>query len=184
MHRTALMIAGVLACTGAAATADIIEWNFFMSGDQEVPPNDSDAAGAGQLLYDTDTQTFSLDIMIYGIALSDLAPAGPNGTPIHIHNAPAGQNGGIVIDLGFIASFVDDGLGIRYQVFDQPFGGTYGSIFSDPNDNEAALFDAALYVNVHTNAFPGGEVRGQLAPTPGSVATVGAACLALLRRRR
>jgi hypothetical protein len=181
-----MLITGVaiLTAAGSLASAEIIEWNFFMSGQNEVPPNNSDATGAGQLLYDTDTQTFSMDIMIYGIDLADLAPAGPNGTPIHIHNAPAGQNGGIVIDLGFITPLVADGQGIRYQVTDHLFGGTFGGVSSDPNDNEAALFAAELYVNLHTNDYPGGELRGQLAPAPGALATLGLGLLVGVRRRR
>lgn len=183
MRRLTWIAAGVVAATGAAASAEVIEWNFYLSGDQEVPPVETDAVGAGQFIYNTDTQTFSLDIMIFGIELDDLLGVGPNGTPIHIHNAPAGSNGPIVIDLGFLASFQDDGLGIRYQVFDQPFGGTYGDIVSDPDDNEQALFDRALYVNVHTQDFPSGELRGQLVPTPGGLAMLGVACLVAGRRR-
>jgi hypothetical protein len=184
MKSRILALTATLAVASACASADIIEFNFFMSGDQEVPPNDSDATGAGRILYDTDAQTFSIDIMIYGITLDELAPAGPNGTPLHIHNAPVGQNGPIVIDLGFLASFQDDGLGIRYQVTDAPFGGQMGNVFSDPDDNEAAFFAGELYVNVHTHDFMGGELRGQLLPAPGALATtLLAGCVALRRRR-
>ncbi|HZW09378.1 MAG TPA: CHRD domain-containing protein [Phycisphaerales bacterium] len=184
MRQMLLTGVAVLAAAGSLASAEIIEWNFFMSGENEVPPNDSDATGAGQLLYNTDTQTFSMDIMIYGIDLADLAPVGPNGSPLHIHNAPVGENGPIVIDLGFISSFVQDGQGIRYRVTDHLFGGTMGGVSSDPDDNEAALFAGELYVNVHTHEFMGGELRGQLVPAPAALSTLALGLLAGARRRR
>jgi len=184
MKKSTIAAAAAFSLLAGAASADIIEYNFYVGGDQEVPPNDSDATGAGQLLYDTDTQTFSIDLVIFGIELDDLLGVGPNSSPIHIHNAPAGSNGPIVIDLGFLDDFEDFGLGIRYSVSDQLFGGTYGDITSDPNDNQAALFAGELYVNVHTVDYASGEVRGQLVPAPGAAALLGLGGLVACRRRR
>jgi uncharacterized protein (TIGR03382 family) len=184
MHGRTLTALAVVSTLGAAASADVFEYNFFLSGDQEVPPADTHAVGAAQLLYNSDTQTFSLDVMVFGIGLDDLLGVGPNSTPIHIHNAPAGSNGPIVIDLGFIDSFFEDGQGIRFSVTDQPFGGTYGDIVSDPDVNQAELFARNLYVNIHTESFPSGELRGQIIPSPASLALLGLGGLAATRRRR
>lgn len=175
------------AVLGAAqsAQADIAEFNFFLSGDQAVPGNDTDAAGAAQFIYDTDTDTFDLDLMVFGLELSDLSIAGPNGTPIHIHMAPAGANGPIVFDLGFFSNFFDDGLGIRFQLTGQSVEDMQGGIPPiDAAAFEAALFSSNLYVNIHTNDFPGGELRGQIIPTPGVLALLGVAGLVTGRRRR
>jgi uncharacterized protein (TIGR03382 family) len=46
------------------------------------------------------------------------------------------------------------------------------------------LLAGNVYVNIHSQAFPGGEIRGNLIPTPGAVALVGLAGLAMGRRRR
>lgn len=181
--RTLIGAAAVAALAGAAS-ADIIVYDFFLSGEQEVPPTGSPAVGAAEFRYDTDTQNFDLDLMVYGIDLADLRDVGPNGTPIHIHMAPFGQNGPIVVDLGFFTSFVDDGLGIRYQIFGQLLGGQQGNLFTDPNDNEAALFAGNLYVNIHTNDFPSGEIRGQIVPAPAALPLLGAAGVLAARRRR
>ena len=151
-------ISAMIAVGGLAlgAGADVTTFDFFLSGDQEVPPNNSPAVGAAELIYDDDDQTFSIDIMVFGIELDDLFNVGPNSTPVHIHNAPEGENGAIVIDLGFLASFQEDGLGIRLQIDNVLFGGQQGNLFSDPDDNEDALFARELYVNIHTNEFRGG----------------------------
>ncbi len=179
-------IAPMIAVGGLALGASAHEtvFDFPLSGDQQVPPNGSPAVGAAELIYDEDDQTFSLDMMIFGITLDDLFNVGPNSTPVHIHNAPTGQNGAIVIDLGFLATFQEDGLGIRLQIDNVLFGGQQGNLFTDPNTNEDALFAGELYVNIHTNDFNSGELRGQIVPTPASVLTLAALGLFASRRRR
>jgi hypothetical protein len=184
MKPITFLTAGAVALATTTVSADIIDLNFFLSGDQEVPANDSDAAGAGRIIFDTDTNLFSIDIMVYGITLGDLFDVGPNSTPIHIHNAPAGAAGPIVVDLGYMSDFQDDGLGIRLRVTDQLFGGTQGGVDSDPEANELALLAGDLYVNIHTNDFSSGELRGQLLPAPGSLALLAGAGLLAGRRRR
>lgn len=186
---TAAGIACAILALGAAAQADIIIDNFTLTGDQEIPPNSSDAVGAGRIVYDTDTNRFDLDITVFGIELSELMGAGPNNSPVHLHAQPPGTapgtaNGPIVVDLGFIASFVQDGLGITIQIRDALLGGPQGGIDTDPDENEIALLEGRLYANVHTMNFPGGEVRGQIIPSPASLSLIGLAGLAAARRRR
>ena len=179
----AVIVASISILTGSAS-ADIIEFNFFLSGDQEIPPVDTDAVGVAQMLYDTDTRTFDLDVMVFGIGLDELHEAGPNGTEMHIHNAPAGSNGAIVVDVGFFSDFFEDGLGIRFRLEDQLLGGQPGNIFTDPATNEASLFAGNLYMNIHTMDHPTGELRGQILPAPGAMAILSLGALAAARRRR
>lgn len=84
-----------------------------LDGDQEVPaPTDTPATGtadvvftvspSGEISYETDLDVSNLQ--------GDLLPVNiGNGTlsPIHLHNAPAGQNGPVVVD---VASDAGDGL--------------------------------------------------------------------------
>jgi hypothetical protein len=163
---------GAALAVGAAAQAQI-PFNFTLSGAQEVPPNNTNSSGAAQLLYDPGTQTFDLDLMVFGITLGELHGVGPNSTPVHIHNAPAGANGPIVIDIGNFGQFVNDGLGIRLQLTGVPIG-----------NFEPQLFAGDLYVNVHTVNFPGGQIRGQIIPTPATLALLGIGGLVAASRRR
>ena len=172
--------AAVMACALLAATAnaEILEFNIAVDGGQEVPATASTAVGAAQLLYDTDTQLFDFDLMVFGIDLADLLDVGANSTPVHIHYGAAGVNGGIAVDLGYFASFADDGLGIRLEIQDALFGGVQGNLTTDLSTNEAALFAGELYVNIHTTDYPAGEIRGQIVPEPGQ------SCAAAIRRTR
>jgi MYXO-CTERM domain-containing protein len=181
---TALAVCAPLALADFAS-AGIIEFNFNLDGGQEVPANNSTAVGSGQLLYDDSDMTFDLDLMVFGITLAELHGAGPNSSPVHIHLAPPGANGGIVIDLGFFDSFEVSGQGIRLQITNALFGGTMGGVTSNPAANQAALFAGNLYVNIHTMNFNGGEIRGQIPaiPAPGALALLGAGVITARRRR-
>ena len=73
----------------------------------------------------------------------------------HFHNAPIGANGGVVRDLG--ADFSGNtASGIWTSMDAQPL--------TDALLKE--LLSGNLYVNVHTAANPGGEIRGQVVPVP------------------
>jgi uncharacterized protein (TIGR03382 family) len=184
----AIVAAGAACALAAPSDGAFITANFPMSGAQEVPPNSADAFGVGKIIVDTTAKTFDLDLFVVGIGLGDLINVGPNGTPVHIHNAPAGANGPIVIDLGFFGSFVENGLGISLSLRDIAFGGVQGSVSSDIDSNLEQFFLGNLYVNIHTEAFPGGEIRGQIVgpeiPTPGAAMLFALSGFVALRRRR
>jgi hypothetical protein len=50
----------------------------------------------------------------------------------------------------------------------------------------AGLEGGQAYLNIHTNVYPGGEIRGFLTPEPGAAGLLGGglALLAVLRRKR
>ncbi len=174
-----------LAVGGTVANAGVTFFDILLDGGQEVPANDSDAFGIATIAFDDVAKTLDVDIFTDGIAFDDLRPAGPNGTPIHIHLAPPGATGAIVIDLGLHASFFDLGDGLLgFSAADIPIGGPQGAVpASDPVTNEQALFDGNLYINIHTDRFPGGEIRGQI-PAPGVLPFCGLGALLATRRRR
>lgn len=159
----ALLVAGTAT---AVANAELIPFNFPITPQQENPPNNSNAAGSGQLLYNTDTDTFNLDVQVFGIGLPDI-------TGYHIHNAPAGSNGPIVIDLVPLGAWQVNGQGIRLQLSNVPIGA-----------HEANLFNRNLYFNLHTTSFPAGQIRGQIIPAPAGLGVLAAAGLVAFRRRR
>jgi len=124
----------LLALGAQAFAADV---KVDLSGDQEVPKVTSQAKGSG-------TITVGDDKSVKG----SVTTSNINGTAAHIHEAEAGKNGGVIIPL---TKNGDNGWSV-------PAG--------------AKLTDAQyesykkgnLYVNVHTAANPGGEIRGQLKP--------------------
>ena len=127
--------------TAAGSTAPVTGGAISarLSGAAEVPPVASAATGSfdGSLTRDS-------NVLRYKITYSGLS--GP-ATAAHIHGpAPAGQNAGVMVPFTSAAS---------------PIEGEATLTASQVAD----LLAGRLYVNVHTAAHPGGEIRGQLQPS-------------------
>ena len=104
-----------------------------LSGDQEVPPTASTASGYGRFSLSADRTMLSYDIQTTGVISETMA---------HIHTAPVGVNGPVTIPLPVGATKV----------------GTATLTLTATN----ALLTGQFYVNVHTEANPGGDIRGQI----------------------
>ncbi|HCT75603.1 MAG TPA: CHRD domain-containing protein [Micromonosporaceae bacterium] len=110
----------------------------LLNGDQEVAAGDEDGIGIAVLRIKADEGK-----ICYVLAVAKL-----DGTvaAAHIHKAPAGVNGPIVVGLT------------------APTG---GAVVTCTTADPALVADIAAnsknyYVNVHTSVFPGGAIRGQL----------------------
>lgn len=160
MRQTFLGIAA-FTVLGLAAPADAATVNFIvsLSGAQEVGAGDPDGSGTAYLAIDNVANTISWNIIVSNITLP------PTGA--HIHNAPAGVNGGVVVD--FSSQLSGSGL----------FDIDLANVLANPVN---------FYVNIHNSNFPGGAIRGQLGapiPVPAAVWLFGGALagLAVLKRR-
>jgi CHRD domain len=124
----------LLGVAGVASAADIA---VTLAGDQVVPPVTTTAKGTGTISIGDD-RAVSGSIQTTGI----------DGTAAHIHLAAPGQNGPVAVPLaktGEGAWAVAAGAKLTEAQFEAYKAGN-------------------LYVNVHSAANPGGEIRGQLKP--------------------
>jgi len=111
-----------------------------LSGAQEVPEVSTAASGRAATTVNRDTGTVTLHLRTTGA---------DDATASHIHGAYAGQSGGVVIGL------TQDGADpAHWSVTESQFDAA----------GLADYADGRLYVNLHTPANPGGEIRGQIAP--------------------
>lgn len=111
-----------------------VTFKATLNGASEVPVNTSTATGTATLTFNTTTKIFT-------ISVTHTIAAPTNG---HIHKGAIGANGSPVFP---------------FVSFSSPI--TYTSIALDASQ-EADLNAGLYYVNIHTAAFPGGEIRGQL----------------------
>jgi hypothetical protein len=161
----ACLLLATLVGAGPAAAATLI-YRATLSGAAEVPPNPSPGTG-----------TANIDI-IDGITMNvsaSFADLLGLSTVAHIHNAPTGANGPVMTATptfpGFPAGVT---AGTYGAMFDLTSAGTWNPNFLDDYatvDDARLAFLAALaggsaYFNVHSTAYPGGELRGQLTPVP------------------
>jgi hypothetical protein len=139
MRRTVLVGISVLTilCAALLVVASAADVKVTLSGSQEVPPVTTTASGSGTITVGDD-KSISGNVTTSGIA----------ATAAHIHQGPAGENGGVIIPL---TKAGDNGWSV-------PAG-------TKLTDAQYAAFKAGnLYVNVHSDAHKGGEIRGQLKP--------------------
>jgi hypothetical protein len=169
MTRSGLLVvvaaAGLLvACDDnnpASPSGSVVTVSALMSPANEVPPianPESVARGAAQVTF-TVTRD-SAGVVTGGTATMYFQLLNlPSGTVIrgaHIHSAPAGVNGPIVVDTGVSpANIVTLEAGRQEFTFRDVSvtAATMAAILANPS---------AFYFNVHTSTNPGGVARGQL----------------------
>src|SRR5260221_5178503 len=154
MGRRILIIGLVLPFLSFGAAAFGQAFGAVLTGAQEEPPNVS--TGWGNF---TGTFDFSRTTLTVTLTVSSL------GSPItgfHIHEkAPGSASGPVIISfVGLGGIFVNNKMTGSFPV---------------PSDVAARIVanPSNFYVNVHTNQFPNGAVRGDLA-TSGTVITYAA----------
>ena len=150
-----VLLSGALCTLPLTAKALTFQFTAGLNGANEVPANSATATGLATLFYNdnnsilTTDDTYSFSLAAFG--LSGVA------TAMHIH-APAapGFTAPPVVNLGMspFTSLNSGGILLLGGVNVAP-----------PNASFLSQLQAGLaYVNVHTAAYSGGEIRGQLLP--------------------
>ena len=138
--RSGILVLAALRGTSAVANAEVVKFKANMDASQEVPSNDSKGKGTAELTYDTTSKELTWTITFDGLSGA--------ATAAHFHGpAEPGKNAGVAV----------------------PIGQT-GQTVTSPASGKATLTDAQAadlmagrwYVNIHTAANKGGEIRGQV----------------------
>jgi hypothetical protein len=148
---------------GLAVRAPAAPLNFrvTLTEAQEVPSPDSIARGTATFRFDP-----GLGVMHYDLRVTN----GVAVTQAHLHCANSGINGPVVVFLFGPANPGQNvnGLLATGNIGNSDLIATSGDPCNTTINNVASLYQAILdghvYVNVHTEANPGGEIRSQLFP--------------------
>jgi len=134
---------------------DAREFEADLAGANEVPPVTSDASGEASFRVSKDRSTIQ-----YELEVEDITGV----LQAHIHIAPAGENGPVA---AFLFGLVPGGLDVdgeetiaRGTITASDLLGPLAGMTID--DLVAEMQRGNAYVNVHTVANPGGEIRGQI----------------------
>lgn len=139
--RNALLASALLTLAGCsdsdtpAVDTNIASFAVLADAGQEIPTNDSAATATGTLTLDQTTLALSGSVTV----------TGTDATAAHIHEGAAGTNGGVIIEL------VVDGATISV-----PAGTSLAA------DQMESMLNGDYYINIHSAAFLGGEIRDQL----------------------
>jgi hypothetical protein len=130
----ALMLGAAVAFAGPACAE---KFKVTLDGKSEVPANTSAGTGSADVDYDAATKKLTWKLTYSGLT-------GP-ATAAHFHGpAEAGKNAGVAVAIPNASTSPAEGSATL-------------------TDAQAADFEAGkYYINVHTAANPGGEIRGQV----------------------
>lgn len=153
------------------------------TGNQEVPPIETPATAIGSLELNEIGDALSYNITVKGLDFGNLlgiAPITPSTTDdvmgLHFHVGERGTNGAVVFGIANPTQDTDDraiainpdgsttitGIWEQTDPANQPLSNFVPTLLATPG-----RADTNLYLNIHTNAFPGGELRGQLVGSTG-----------------
>ncbi len=165
------VVALVGALTVSTSHAAVITFTANLEGPSESPPNASPGTGFAEVDFDTGANTMRVQVTFSGLL-------GPT-TASHIHSAtpvPLAMTAGVATTTPTFTGFP---LGVTAGTYDHTFDMTqassYNPAFITANGGTPATAEAALlagmqaeesYLNVHSQVFPGGEIRGFLIPVP------------------
>ncbi len=156
-------LAALLAVPGLAQ-ADGWKFEARLEGAQEVPPVVTETTGKFEIEFDETFNSAEFELKVKdGVAILQA----------HLHCAPAGRNGPVVVFLsGLIPGGFDvDGDLAEFTLTDANVAAvgancvpSIGMAITSLADLAVAADHGNIYANVHSVARPGGVVRGQLMP--------------------
>lgn len=141
-----------------------------LSGSTEIPPNASTGTGSASVTLDLDARSMRVQV-----SFSDLLSI---TTVAHIHCCtPTANTGGtgVATQLPTFDSFPAGVTSGKYdRTFDMTLASSYNPAFITAwgtpagafSELNAAFASGRAYLNIHTEEFPLGEIRGFLAPVP------------------
>lgn len=161
-------------------------YTCVLTGPAESPPNASPGIGHAAVQIDPVAHTMVVHIIFSGLL--------GNTTASHIHGPTAVAGTGTASVMTTTPTFAGFPLGVTSGTYDATLNMTLASSYNPtfvtnnggtPASAEAALFAAIAagkaYVNVHSNLFPGGEIRGFLTAPVATEATTWGSIKALYR---
>lgn len=192
LSTAAAALCAMLAAGGASAAP--ATYYATLTGAAEDTPNGSPGIGSSVVTFDLTAHLLTVDLSFVG--LEGLSTAS------HIHCCTVAPNtgaAGVATETPTFSSFPTGVSGGLYSMmFDTTQASSWNPAFIAANGGTTAgaeaafstgLASASAYLNIHSTTYPGGEIRGFLAPVPepgqwGMLLMGLPAVLALGRRRR
>ena len=183
-----LAIAAVAALATVASAHELV-FTTTLSGPNEAPPNTSPGTGFSTVTIDLDLATMRVQASFSGLT--------GNVTACHIHGLtalPFAGTAGVMTPTPSFPSFPHGNtFGTYDRTLDLTLASSYNAAFITASGGTVSgamnrliqsLEQSRGYLNVHTTAFPGGEIRGFYVPAPGAGVLLAGAGLLAARRRR
>lgn len=162
---TLVMVLALLVTTvSIAAAVHNRDFGASLSGGEEVPPVATNARGRAAFQVNDAATAFRFRLTVFNIM---------DVTQAHIHCGPAGMNGSVVVFLypdgppsqlipGLFSGVLAQGVRTNADIIPVPDSAACPGGVANMADLVDKINSGGAYVNVHTLANPGGEIRGQI----------------------
>ena len=174
--RKTLAILAAIALSGAPTLAGATEYRADLNGVSTVNRSGSAATASALVSLDTAAQTVAVTIDVHGLtidALWDVLVDRPAG-PIHLHRYAGTDlsdpnSSSLAFPVPFDATYRATADGFSVSTGPRPYaeGAAILGLQASFADLAAAMDAGSIVVNIHTDAFNGGEISGQLVPSAG-----------------
>jgi len=189
MKAARIAFAVAFLAVASTAFADPITYVAFLSGPAESPPNASPGTGFASATIDILAHTLAVSATFSGLTTPTTAS--------HIHcctAAPFTGAAGVATQVPAFALFpIGVTAGSFSQILNTSLASSYNPAFITSVGGTVAAAEATLaaglaagttYFNIHTQMFPGGEIRGFLVPAaipePSTVGLISAGLVGIL----
>ena len=156
MFTAVLSIGSVSVLLNTAKAQEGQSFTATLSGSDEVPPTESNSTGTAKFQVNENNSQVSYWVNITGIKKENQA---------HIHNGTSGENGDIVATLSKGKSAKGDDrppqIGFAGNITKDDLQGPMKG--KESSDLVTLMNDGGAYANVHTDKYPKGAIRGQIA---------------------
>jgi len=160
--------AAVVATALAVSPAFAAEFTYSaaLSGNQAPTQTGSPASGTASLRVDTEAQTVALALSVTGLSFDSLSDHLTHSAmgPVHLHLYKPNGDVELILPFPFGASYAETAHGFTINVSGYKYADAVAHLEA-PMSFEAfaaSLQSDFVYLNVHTDAFPDGEISGRL----------------------
>jgi hypothetical protein len=152
---TGLTATGLILTLAGASAAQEVRMVAALTGGEETPVLLTGALGRAEVVVDPTRRSVTVNLSLFNL------PTG--STAGHIHVGPKGIAGPVVLDFSFPAGRTGD-LALLLTLTQRDFRARPEIGIHTMDDALQAIVGGNAYINIHTSAFPAGEVRGQILP--------------------
>jgi len=139
-----------------AAAQQRVTVRAMLGGNGEVPPVSTGAHGTATVTVDRGAGRIDYEIDVFNL------PTGIVGA--HIHVGAEGVNGPVIFGFPIAATGQSGAFRLSGSMSSSELQSRAASGILTFDDAAFAIASGTTYVNVHTQAVPAGEIRGQLCP--------------------
>ncbi len=184
-----ILLSVLTACGVVSAQATVFQYSAVLNGANEIPVNTSPGTGSASVNYNNVTHSLQVQVTFSGLTNS-----GTGVTSAHIHAPtaiPFSGMAGVATTTPTFAGFPSSVFSGSYSnTLDLTSSNSWNTPYITANGGTTSGAESALasaltggtsYLNLHSGAFPGGEIRGFLVPVPepSSLALMGLSAVGL-----